>query len=602
MKRYYILFVLILCYLCTIAQNVTVSAPRVVTEGEQFRMAISVDADPSKVAFSPPSLSNFTILAGPSTSTMQGVETINGKTSYSRSVTYTYILQAGKEGKYDLGTASFEIDGKSHNSQKIQIEVVKGDANTSQSNNSRDQQSSTNVSDNDLFVRTHISKASAYRGEYLLATVKLYTKTLNIARFEDVKFPTFNGFWNQEIETPQQLEFQRENVNGTLYNSVILRRYVLFPQQTGELVIEPFEVTCVLQIRGTSTSRNVFDSFFDTPQVVRKKITSPVSRVQIKPLPAGAPSSFSGAVGTNYKMEASFQRDTLVANDAVSLVIKISGEGNLQLIEAPKAGFPVHFEVYDTKITDNARTSSSGVSGSKQFEIPVIPRSAGQFQINPVEFSYFEVNKGQYVILKSTDFLLRIGKDPNAGNAVTMQGVNRQSIQALGEDIRYIKTTALRLHEKGKTFFNSWTFYLLGVLQIVIFIATYICLRRYRKQSLDVVLVRNKKANKIARKRLKTANNLQQAGDSSGFYEELTRALWDYLGNKLIIDVADLSRERAYEALQKRNAPQKDIDAFLQIVDECEFARYAPGQGQGQLHKIYKEAIDVISRFEQTLK
>ncbi len=597
------LIILLTCWIgiAVQAQNVTVSVPRVVTQGENFRLSISIDAEPT--SFSQPTLSGVSILAGPSSSTSQNVQIINGNMTQSKSITYTYVLQADKEGKYDLGTASFEVNGKTYTSQKIQIEVVKGDPNAAQQqSNSRGQSTTTSISNDDLFVRIQLSKTSAYRGEYLLATVKLYSKTLNIAGFEDIKFPTFNGFWNQEVESPQQINFQRENINGAVYNAAVLRRYLLFPQQTGEISIEPFEITCALQFRNTTPSRSIFDDFFDTPQTVRKKLVSPIAKVNVKALPAGAPASFTGAVGNNFRMEAAFQRDTLTANDAVSLVVKISGEGNIKLVEAPKVEFPPHFEVYDTKITDNTKASTSGISGNKDFEYPLIPRNAGRFAINPVEFTYFDISKNQYITLTSKDLLLRVGKDPNAGSAVTMSGVNQQNIKALGEDIRYIKTANPKLHEKGATFFNSTLFYLLALLQITVFAVVYFWMKKHRKESQNLLLVRTKKANKVARKRLAAAGKLQQTGDSKGFYEELTRALWGYLSDKLSISVADLSRDNAREALLRKNISEEDIAVFLQVIDECEFARYAPGQAQGQMQKTYDEAIGVISRFEQTIK
>jgi hypothetical protein len=581
----------------------TVSAPRVVAVNEQFRLVFSVNANAE--SFAAPDFAGFNVLAGPSRSSQQKFQIINGNASQSQSTDYTYILQAVKEGKITLGAATVTVDKATHHTQPVTIEVVKAENAPQASQNQPAQQGAQPAAatgdGNDVFVRILVSKSNVYRGEYLTATVKIYSQSMNIAGFEDVKFPTFNGFWSQEVDAPQQLQFQRENVNGKIYNSAVVRRYVLFPQQTGALKIDPFEITCALQIR--TASRNMFDDFFGTSaQIVRKHVVSPAVTVQVNPLPANAPTSFAGAVGTGFRMTAELARDTVTANDAAAVIIKINGEGNVKLVEVPKVVWPPDFETYDIKTSDNSKTSAAGVSGSKQFEIPFIPRSAGSFSIPPVEFTYFDIAKKQYVTLASQPLNIRVGKDPNAGSAVTVGGVNRQSVRALGEDIRYIKTGLPEWRKKGQLFFGSLPYCLAIAAEILLFVLCSLFLSKRRKDMQNVVLVRNRKANKMARRRLKTAGQLLKAGNKTGFYEELTKALWGYLSDKLAIAVADLSRENAREALQNRQLPEADVETFLQVIDEGEFARYAPAGGQGQMQKIYNDAITVISRFEQRLK
>ena len=582
----------------------SVSAPRVVAVNEQFRATFSVNANVDD--FTPPDFSGFHVIAGPTRSTEQMVQIINGKQSQTQTTRFIYVLQAAKEGNATLGAASAVVNKQTYQSQPVTIEVVKAEdapqaAQQPQQSQQNAQPPSGTGDGNDVFVRISVSKSNVYRGEYLTATVKIYSQSMNIAGFEDVKFPTFNGFWSQEIDAPQQLQFQRENVNGKIYNSAVVRRYVLFPQQTGALKIDPFEITCALQVR--VAPRSIFDDFFgSSAQIVRKHIASPVITVQVNPLPVNAPASFAGAVGAGFRMTAELARDSVTANDAASVIIKISGEGNVKLVEAPKIVWPPDFETYDVKISDNSKTSSSGVSGSKQFEIPFIPRSAGAFSIPPVEFTYFDIAKKQYVTLASKPLDIRVGKDPDTGAAVTVGGINRQAVRALNEDIRYIKTGLPQWRKKERLFFGSLLYYFLIAAEVAVFILCYLFLSKRRKDLQNVALVRNRKANKIARRRLKTADRLLKSGNEAGFYEELTKALWGYLGDKLAIAAAGLSRENARETLLNRQIPEPDVETFMQVMDECEFARYAPAGGSVQMHKIYENAIKTISRFEQKLK
>ncbi|MDR3184022.1 MAG: BatD family protein [Prevotellaceae bacterium] len=608
-QRFFICLTALLAAGTAQAQTVefTASAPRVVSVGEAFRITFTLNNEFEN--FTAPDFSGFTVLAGPSRSTSTSVQIINGKTSYSRSVSMVYILQAGQEGTVNIGAAEATVESKTYQTKTVSIQVMAaGDASSNNNTQSTAQEQSPaesrqqiNAGETDVFARIHLSKSTAVQGEYMIATIKLYTRQMNIAGFEDVKFPTFNGFWSQELETPQQLQFQRENVNGNLYYTAVLRRYILFPQQTGTLKIDPFEVNCVLQVYArNSQPRSFFDSFFDSPQNIRKHIQSPTSTLKIDALPAGAPASFKGAVGKNFRMEAAFNRDSVIANDALSLLVKISGEGNIKLIETPKVSFPPHFETYDVKTSDNTKTSSSGISGAKQFEYPVIPRSEGSFDITPVEFTYFDIDKKQYVTLRSKNLRLGVAKDPNADNATGMAGVNRQSIKALDSDIHYIKTKPLRLYEKGFVFFGTWGYCLMYILLFALFVIIYYSLKSHRIKSQDVVRTRHRKANKIAQQRLKAAGQYLKNGDRNNFYEEVSRALWGFLTDKSALMPADLSQESAREVMQRKHAEEADIETYLHLLDECEFARYAPDAGRSEMEKVYHDATQIISKFEQT--
>ncbi|MDR0737992.1 MAG: BatD family protein [Prevotellaceae bacterium] len=609
MKRFFIFLIILLDAGMMQAQTVefTASAPRIVTVGEAFRITFTLNNEFEN--FTAPDFGGFSVLAGPSRSTSTSVQIINGKTSYNRSVSMVYILQANQEGTINIGAAEALVEGKAYQTKTLSIQVVAG-GNTSQNGNTQttttqeqapESHQNINADETDVFTRIHLSKSTAVQGEYMIATIKLYTRQMNIAGFEDVKFPTFNGFWSQELETPQQLQFQRENVNGKLYNTALLRRYILFPQQTGTLKIDPFEVNCVLQVYAkNSQPRSFFDSFFDSPQNIRKHIQSPPTTIKVEPLPSGAPASFKGAVGNNFRMDAAFNRDSVTANDALSLIVKITGEGNIKLVEKPKVNFPPHFETYDVKTSDNTKTSSSGISGTKQFEYPVIPRNEGSFDIPPVEFTYFDITKKQYVTLRSKNLHLGVAKDPNASTATSIAGVNRQSIKALGSDILYIKTKPLRLHEKGFVFFGTWSYYLMFVLLFTLFIIIYYSFKNHIKKLQDVTRTRHRKANRIAQQRLKTAGQYLKSGDRNNFYEEVSRALWGFLTDKSALMLADLSRETAREVMQRKHAKEEDIEAYLHLLDECEYARYAPNAGRSEMEKVYHDATNIISKFEQT--
>jgi uncharacterized membrane protein len=608
MKRFFIFLTALLGAGVMQAQTVefTASAPRVVTVGEAFRITFTLNNEFEN--FTAPEFGGFTVLAGPSRSTSTSVQIVNGKTSYNRSSSLVYILQASQEGTVNIGAAEATVEGKTYQTKTLSIQVVsEGGASPHNNTQTTTQEQAAespqhvNADETDVFARIHLSKSTAVQGEYMIATIKLYTRQMNIAGFEDVKFPTFNGFWSQELETPQQLQFQRENINGKLYYTAVLRRYILFPQQTGTLKIDPFEVNCVLQVYArNSQPRSFFDSFFDSPQNIRKHIQSPTTTVKVEQLPSGAPASFKGAVGKNFRMEAAFNRDSVTANDALSLIVKISGEGNIKLVETPKVNFPPHFETYDVKTSDNTKTSSSGISGVKQFDYPVIPRDEGRFVIPPVEFTYFDITKKQYVTLRSKDLRLGVAKDPNAGSATSIAGVNRQSIKALGSDIHYIKTKPLRLYEKGFVFFGTGGYCMMFVLLFALFVIVYYSFKNHRKKSQDVVRTRHRKANRIAQQRLKAAGQYLKNGDRNNFYEEVSRALWGFLTDKSALMLADLSRETAREVMQRKQAKEEDIETYLHLLDECEFARYAPDAGRSEMEKVYHDAVHIISKFEQT--
>ncbi len=576
--------------------SMSVDVPRVVESGESFRLVFTVNAEATN--FTLPQLPDFDILAGPSQSRMSSVQVINGKRTESIQISFTYVLQAKREGKFTIPGASVSVEGKTITSSQAGIEVIKGDSSVKKVEG--DSQS-TGVDSEDIFLKLSVSKSRVVKGEHLIATLKLYTR-VPIAGFEDVRFPPFNGFWSQEVETPQNVEFVRESVDGKIYNAALLRRYLLLPQQSGTLTIDPAEMVCKVQVRtATGSSRSIFDDFFDSYRSVSKRVSTSAIRVVVDPLPAGAPSSFGGAVG-EFSMSAKLSKDSVNANEALSMIINIAGTGNINLIEAPVISFPPGFELYDVKITDNSSKGARGASGSKAFEYPIIPRGPGEYIVSPVEFSYYDINKKRYVILTSKEFKIKVGQDVSgvAGHlgGTLPFGVTQQAVRSITDDIRYIHTASPLLRRGALFFFGSYTYFILLLLLPVFgFILEWLLSKRVERNR-DVAGKKSRRANKIARQRLKKAELLLKQRLYSAFYEELHKAVLGYISDKLNFSLSDLSRDKIKEELLLRKVGDEHTEEFLSLLEQCEYARYAPDPGDGEMDKNYTRAIKLISEME----
>jgi hypothetical protein len=412
--------------------------------------------------------------------------------------------------------------------------------------------------------------------------------------------PNFNGFWKQDIGTSQQINFVRENVDGTVYDVGLLFHQLLFPQQSGDIVINPAELDVVVQTR--TRSRDIFEEFFGGGiQNVRQSLKSTPVTIRVKDLPAGAPAGFTGGVG-NFKIESSISSKKITANNGVTYTLKITGSGNLELLNPPKVSFPPDFESYDVKTTKNIKNSVNGATGYRQFEFPVIPRSAGEFEMPAIEFSYFNPATGQYHTLRTQSHILSVEKDTRAGDTYVSGEPHRSDIKHLGQDIRYIKTGVKGWLSQPALVVGRTGFYLCYLWLLLLFIAGYFLLKKYLKDMQNAVLIKNRRANKLARKRLSAAAHLLKIGKQQGFYEELLRAMWEYLGNKLNIPVAELSRQKTQSALGERQVKEADIAAFLNVIDECELARYSPISGQQAMEQLYDEAAETITKIEQQVR
>lgn len=610
MKKGILKFLLVLPLLLSFSQLrgqyvFGVDAPAVVSLDEAFRLTFTATGKVDK--FNEPQITGFDVLAGPSASTSSSTSIINGKRTHSYEMSYTYILQPKAEGKFSIPSASVIIDGKEYSSKSVTIEVVKDNSSAAASsgaqggtaatgNGVQGRETTPSVGRNDIILQLQLSKKNVVKGEPITASLKLLTKT-NISGVENIKFPTFNGFWNQEIEAPTNLELVRETYDGQIYNAALIRRYILIPQQTGKISIEPAEMVCLVQVRSSAPSRSVFDDFFDNYQTVRKKVYTDEMVVNVSPLPAGAPASFTGGVG-EYKMDVKLSRDSLSAHEAASLIVTISGTGNINLIEAPKIDFPPDFEVYDVKREEKTTTGAKGSTGTKTFEYPFIPRSSGTFEIDPVNFTYYSIGKGKYVTLSSKALSIGVARGEETSAAVIAGGVNKQSVKSLGSDIRFISTDSSSLRQEDKYLIVSWKFGAMMGGVAILFLALSFIFDKTIQRRKDVAGTRNRKAKKVAKARLKKAEMFLKQNLYSAFYEEMHKAILGYISDKFTLPMAELNKETITEKLTQKGASEDLTKRLFEVIDACEEARYAPSTGFTAMESHYKQAINVISEIE----
>ena len=598
------------------AQNVIrVEAPDVVAVNEQFNVTFIIEGEKSPSDFQWSSGDDFQLVWGPQKGSSSSIQIINGKRSSSHQTTFTYILIPKATGTFQLPAATALLSGDRISSTQASIQVVSDGASSSQSSgqnggkSSRGGQTSSTgsgeISSNDLFMRLSLSRTEVVIGEPITATLKIYQRA-NVVGFENAKFPTFNGFWSQETYVPNNIEFKRESLDDKIYNTAVLRTYVLIPQQSGTITIDPAELVCLVNIRtAPSTSNSLFDSFFqDEYRTIRKRVTTPAVKVKVNPLPAGQPASFGGGVG-NFGISARLTTDNLKTHDAASLVITVSGRGNVALLEEPKVNFPPDFEVYDTKTTENTDKSNGGTSGSKSFEYPFIPRSHGDFTIDPVEYSYYDVNAGKYVTLRTEPLHVKVakGKGGDSTPVTTVNsGVERKDVKSLADDIRFIFTGKPGLSGSGSFFVGSVFFWILLALMILGATSVYLAFRKVAAMRADVAGTKNRRATKMAQKRLKLAGEYLDKNLYTAFYEELHKALIGFVSDKLNMDMSEISKDNIASALTEGGVSEEQTKAFTDLLDACEFARYSPDGGNEAMRSHYDAALKVISSIDSGLK
>lgn len=609
MRKCFFLILMVFATLQTWAKDdvtLRASAPDVVVSGDQFRLTYTVNTQDVK-DFLAPQAKGFEVLMGPSRSQQSSTQIINGKVSSSRSITYTYILMAGAEGTYNIPAASIEVDGEKIFSNSLSIKVLpkdkedNGGSGQSGTSSSRNQATSGKINANDLFVLATASKTKVHEQEAILVTYKAYT-TVDLRQLLG-KMSDQQGFFIQEVELPEQKSFRLEHYKGRNYNTVVYRQYVLFPQRSGRMEIPAVTFDAVVAQR-VAVSDDPFDAFFNGGGYVQvqKKVVAPKIVINVDPLPA-KPSGFSGGVGS-FNINSSISTTELKANDAVTIKLTISGTGNMKLVGAPEVKFPADFEIYDPKIVDNFELTSNGLSGTKTIEYLAIPRHPGQFKIPAVEFKYFDIQSKTYKTLTTESYNLNVAKGSGSESSqqVVSNYTNKENVKVLGTDILFIKTGDSDLSVKGKYFYGTTAYYLWYIIPLLLFVTFVIIYRKKAIENANVARVKTKKANKVAAKRMKLAGKLLAEKKVNEFYDEVLKALWGYISDKLSIPVSKLSKDNIESELSNYGVDDELIKEFIEALNECEFARYAPGNQSEAMDKVYSASIDVISKMENSIK
>lgn len=576
--------------------SIQVQTHNVVSLDEQFTVSFVIEGNrPSEFEWEPGE--DFNLLWGPQQGRSSSVQIINGKRTESSQTTYSYVLKPIKAGSFTLPKARAVVGGKEIFSSNAKVEVVGSGAASTQK--STTQSASTADSGQDVFMVLSLDRTNVVVGEPIKAVLKLYQRT-DIVGFEGADFPDFDGFWSQETVAPANIQFVRETYNGQIYNSAVIREYALVPQHSGTIEISPAELVCLVSVRVSSGGSSMFDGFFDEYTTVRKKVRTMPVKVNVRPLPQGAPDSFAGGVGV-FSVTASLTRDSLVAHEAASLILKVTGRGNISLLETPKITFPLDMESYDPKVTGSV--ASDGLSGVKTYEYPFIPRSAGEFEIGPVKYTYYDINQKKYVTIDAGTLSIDVARGEDfAGDTVVMPGTSRRNVENKGTDIRYIDTRHGGFAEKGVFFVGSAIFWWLTSGLCLLALIAWVVFRKVAARKADVVGSKNRKATKMALKRLRFAGTLLKKNQYSEFYAELHNALLGYMSDKLNMPMADLSKDNMSEVLLQNGVLEAYVQELMEILDSCEYARYAPSTGNQAMTSDYEKAVEVISSIDSSMK
>ena len=603
MKRVFISTLLILTTIFTaLADEVSfvASAPKSVVVGNRFKIAYEVNTK----ADSQPTIADvdgLRVLSGPHHSTFMSSNNVNGRVTTKQTITYTYIVVADNEGDITVPGASVMVDGKKYTSNPLTIKVLpEGQAPQQQSGGAGGQanNSSTNITNDNLFVKALVSKTKVYDQEAFLLTYKVYTD-VNLVNLDNPA-PDLKGFNIQEVELSQQRQFELEHYNGHNYNTLVWRQFVLFPQESGKLEIPSMEYEAVVAVQ-TRRSMDPFEMMFNGGSSyveVRKKLKSNEVLIDVEKLPA-KPDGFSGAVG-HFSVSSTISVDKLKSNEEFTLKVVVKGDGNMKLMGDPVVEFPSEFDVYAPIITNNYKLTSKGFAGEKVYEYVVTPRTAGEYTLPAAKFTYFDTTAGSYKTVESKTFTIQVEK----GAAVPASSGNvyvvKEEGKLLANDIRYIKLGDDA--EKDGRFYGSALYWLLYAVLSVLFAITAAVYNKHVKFSSNVALSKTKKANSVAVRRLKNAKKLLHDNRTNEFYDETLKAVWGYMSDKLNIPLSQLSKDNIANELTRRGCYSALVEELVNLLNECEFARYAPGDPGATMDKVYKMAVDVISKMENSIR
>lgn len=602
MKRYFILLHLIFAWVAIAhAQRLIVNAPSHVSVGENFRLTYTVNTQNAKdfrIGNIPDALE---VITGPYTSSQSSFQMVNGHTSSTSSITYTFILCASKNGVFTVSPAHINVNGKRIASNAVKIRVSGQSQNNGGAPRMHDESADeprlrdagTPISGRDLFIKVSANKRRVHEQEPVLLTYKVYT-LVDLTQLEG-KMPDLTGFHTQEIPLPQQKSFHIERVNGRPYRCVTWSQYVMYPQMTGKLEIPSitFNGTVIQQNRNVDP----FEAFLNGGSgyiEVKRAIKAPGMTIQVDPLPK-RPNNFSGGVG-KFNISAQINKNEVNANDPITIRVVVGGIGNLKLIKQPVINFPKDFDKYDAKITDKTKLTTNGVEGNMIYDFLAVPRNQGKYVIPAIEFVYYDVEANAYKTIKTQSFNLNVAK----GNGSASTSVDYSDLR--DKDIHPIKEGDYDIQDIHNIFYGSASYWIILTILFVIFVGVLIIFRKRAIDNADITKLKVKKANRIATKRLRYANMLMLKNEHEKFYDEVLRALWGYVGDKLNINVEELSKDNISEKLAQKNVDEKTISMFIQAVDECEYNRYAPGDIKGNMSQTFEAAMTAIIRIEDVLR
>ena len=608
-----ILSILFICSMALVAMAQDVefkaSAPAQVIMGRPFQLTYSVNQRAKDLRA--PEFTDFDYIAGPYTSQSSSTSFVNGKRTSSFNLTYTYTLIANKEGTFTISPATIKVDGEQYTSNGVRIIVLPADQpnNVSAGNTNSVGQTSQrptssqndNVSEANIFVRTLVSKTRVREQEAILLSYKLYFAGVDVAQFtNNTRIPEFKGFLKQEIESGE-IQTELEHYNGRNYQTAVLYRTLLFPQRSGDITIEPAQFEAVLRVQNRAQVRSIFDDFFGSYTAVNKPITAPGVTIHVLDLPANKPAGFSGGVG-QFNLTSKISGTELNANEAVTLTLTIQGAGNMKLLKTPMVDWPEGFEVYDPKVTNNFKNTTAGVSGTKTIEYLAIPRAGGTYTIPPVRFAYYDTQEQDYRTITTPEYTLNIERAANedATAMVVNNFVQKENIQQLGTDIRYIHTAELMPVADASSRairFGSLLFWLCYAIPSLLAALLFVIFRKKIKENADMTRVRYKKANKVAQRRLKVAEQLLKQNKKDAFFEEIERAAWTYLSDRLSIPTAQLNKENIAQILSNKGVSDMIIQEMMHVLSTAEFARYAPTSDHA-MQEVYEDTIKIINQLE----
>ena len=593
MKKLFILYFSVLFSLSVFSQvSFTAQSKKIVRVGEAFRLDFTVNAQASGFR-APKSFPGFDIVSGPSSSYSSGYSSINGQVTQTVTNTYSYYLRASKKGKFTIPESQITVAGKNYTSNTFTIEVLESEAETPNTNGGA-------ISADDLFVRVNISKTNVFKGEHIVATIKIYTK-IDLISFNNISYPSFDGFWKQDIESSGNIVFNQENINGKIYDVGILEESILYPQQHGVLTISPVEIELYIKQK-VGVTRDFFGRIVDQYDKALKTIKSQPVKITVKALPDNKPDNFSGISGTEFKLSGEISKKELNVTDGTNITLKLSGKGNLNLITKLDLNVPKEFEKYEPTLKESISNSIAGTSGTKTFDYLLQALTPGEYTIPPVEFCYFDINEKKYKTLKTEAFTLKVNGDANSAAEIKKNYTPQKEIEDANNDIRYIKHNNIELIEKGSSFVNSNIFYALYGFSFLIFIFVVLWKRKQIKENSDIAKVNNKKAGKTSKKRLKTAEVYLKNTENNKFYAEIISAVSGYLSDKLSIPVSELSKEKIIEKLLVASISQSTVNDIIELLNDCEYAQYAPLAAQSTPENIYKKASGLIDDLENNIK